>query len=122
VVDQWWIDTSTLTATDRFQYGYDPNGNPLYKDNQVDSTFSELYHADGAAAGYDSLNRLTDFRRGTLSDANSDGVPDTVSTLNTVAGSQRAWSLDALGNWSSSTTDGYQRGKRDITEILTRLA
>jgi hypothetical protein len=65
-----------------------------------------LYHANGTNAGYDGLNRLTDMRRGTLSDANSDGVYDTVSTLNTLTGSQRNWSLDAVGNWSSSQSDG----------------
>jgi hypothetical protein len=60
----------------------------------------------GGVSGYDNLNRLTDFRRGTLSDANIDGVYDTVSTLNTLAGSQKNWSLDAVGNWNSSQTDG----------------
>ena len=42
--------------------------------------FSELYQANGASNGYGSLNQLTDFRRGTLSDTNSDNIPDTVTT------------------------------------------
>src|SRR5262249_17838887 len=47
-------------------------------------------------------NQLTDFSRGVLSDTNSDGVPDTISS----ASHSQSWSLDAVGNWSSVTTDG----------------
>ena len=39
----------------RFRYGYDRDGNRLYRENVVNAAFSELYHANGAAAGYDSL-------------------------------------------------------------------
>jgi len=102
VVDQRYINTSTSTATDRFQYGYDPDGNVLYKDNKLSSADSELYHASGSSNGYDPLNRLTDFARGTLSDTNTDGVPDTVSTSTRT----QNWSLDQLGNWTTLTTDG----------------
>ncbi len=47
-------------------------------------------------------------RRGTLSASgnNGSGVLDTVSTLNSIAGSSESWSLDAVGNWNSSTKDG----------------
>ena len=62
---------------------------------------SELYHANGAANGYDSLNQLTAFARGTLSDTNGDGVPDTVASPST----SESWNLDALGNWSSVTSN-----------------
>jgi uncharacterized delta-60 repeat protein len=110
IVDQRWLSQSgsSTTTLDRFQYNYDPDSNPLYKDNLVNSSFSELYHTNGtnAANNYDGLNRLTDFRRGTLSDVNSDGVKDTVSTLNTLTGSQKNWSLDSVGNFNSVTTDG----------------
>jgi uncharacterized delta-60 repeat protein/RHS repeat-associated protein len=113
IVDQRWVGQSGSSATtlDRFQYGYDANSNPLYKNNLGPGTsaaaFSELYHTNGtsgASTSYDGLNRLTDFRRGTLSDVNSDGAYDTVSTLNTLAGSSKNWSLDAVGNWNSTTT------------------
>jgi hypothetical protein len=80
VTDQRWINTTTSTATDRLKYGYDRDSNRLYRTNEVNHSFDELYHANGASNGYDLLNQLTDFRRGTLSDSNSDGVPDTVST------------------------------------------
>jgi RHS repeat-associated protein len=102
VVDQRWLNTSTGTATDRFQYGYDADGNVLYKSNLVNSGLSELYHANGASNGYDGLNQLTGSARGTLSDTNSDGVPDTISTPS----STQSWTLDALGNMPTITTNG----------------
>jgi YD repeat-containing protein len=103
IVDQRWLKTSTPTGTnDRFQYGYDRDGNRLYRDNLVNDSFDELYHANGPSAGYDRLNQLTDFRRGALSDTNSDNVPDTVAT----ASRSQNWDYDALGNWDSVTSDG----------------
>src|SRR5262249_54058045 len=87
---------------DRFKYGYDRDGNRLYRENVVNTVFSELYHANGASNGYDNLNQLQEFRRGTLSDTNSDNVPDTVTT----ASRSQVWSFDAQGNWSSLNTDG----------------
>jgi RHS repeat-associated protein len=102
VIDQRWIKTSDGSHTDRFKYGYDRNSNRLYRENLVNTVFSELYHANGASNGYDLLNQLTEFRRGTLSDTNSDGVPDTVAT----ASRTQAWDYDALGNFDSQTSDG----------------
>jgi YD repeat-containing protein len=102
VVQQRWRKTSDGSHTDRFQYGYDRNSNRLYRQNLINATFSELYHADGASAGYDPLDQLLEFQRGVLSDSNSDGVPDTVAT----ASRSQAWTLDAQGNWSTLTTDG----------------
>src|SRR5204863_7096070 len=106
VVDQRWLNTSTSTETDRFQYGFDRDSNVLYRNNTVNTAFGELYHANGASNGYDSLNQVTAFARGTLSDTNSDGVPDTVAT----ASRSQSWSLDGLGNWSSVTSDGMPQG------------
>jgi len=112
VDDQRWINTATSTATDRFQYGYDRDGNVLYKNNLVKSSFSELYHANSSASGdnntaYDNLNRITGFRRGTLSSsANNSGGLDTVSTLNSNSKSSQSFTLDAVGNQTSVTTDG----------------
>src|SRR5262249_36579957 len=95
VVDQRWLVSGTGTATHRCRYGYDRDGSRLYRDNLVNSSFGELHHANGATAGYDLLNQLTDFRRGVLSDSNSDGVPDTVATVSR----SQSWALDAEGNW-----------------------
>jgi RHS repeat-associated protein len=107
VVDQRWLKTSDSSHTDRFQYGFDRSGNVLYEKNLVDTTFSELYHANGASNGYDSLNQISEFRRGSLSDANSDGVPDTVTT----ASRSQVWTYDPLGNWSTVSNDGTAQNR-----------
>jgi RHS repeat-associated protein len=93
VVDQRWINTSTSTATDRFQYGYDQDGNVLYKNNLVNTSFSELYHANGSSNGYDNLNQLVAFARGTLNGSN-----DTISSPS----ASESWSMDAAGNFTSA--------------------
>ncbi len=80
---------------DRFGYGHDRNGNRLYEENLLDSSKSELYH-DGT--GYDKLDRLISFARGTLN-GTKDGLTGSASR-------SQEWSLDALGNWDSFTVDG----------------
>ncbi len=92
VIDQYWLNTGTSTATDRFQYGYDPDGNVLYKSNLVNTAFSELYHANGSSNGYDGLNQLTSFARGTLN-----GTSDTISSPSAT----NSWATDAAGNFTS---------------------
>src|SRR5258708_20016611 len=91
VVDQCWIITSSGTATDRFQYGYDRDSNRLWRDNLVNSAFGEL-------DSYDNLNELTSFQRGTLN-AGKTGLTGSATR-------SQSWSLDALGNFASQTTDG----------------
>ncbi len=111
VADMNYVNTA---STDHFAYGYDRNGNVLYKNNLVNSSFSELYHASSASSGdsnsaYDPLNRLTGFKRGTLSSSGNNGSTlDAVSSgnLNTLTGSSQSWNLDAIGNQKSVTTDG----------------
>jgi hypothetical protein len=110
VVDQWWIrptaDRGGITL-DRHKYGYDRGGDVLYRQDVVNAAFSELYHANGAAQGYDLLGQLTAFRRGTLSDTNADGVPDTVAT----ATRSLSWDFDSLGNFESVTSDGTAQSR-----------
>ena len=72
VIDKVWRNSSG-SVIDRYQYGYDRSGNRMSKNNLVDSALSELY-------GYDNLNQLASFSRGVLSDANSDGLFDTVAS------------------------------------------
>jgi RHS repeat-associated protein len=102
VVDQRWLNTSAGTHTDRFQYGYDRDSNPLYRNNLVNTAFGELYHASGAGYGYDNLNQLSGFLRGVLSASQQNGPLDTVSNPSIT----KSWSPDALGNFSSITTNG----------------
>ena len=130
VDDQRWIPVSNPNSpTDRFQYAYDQDGNVLYKNNLVNSSFSELYHANSTSSGddnsaYDNLNRIVAFRRGTLSASGNNGSTlDTVSTLNTNADSSQSWTLDALGNQSSVTTDGTPTGRTlDAQNQITAVA
>jgi RHS repeat-associated protein len=112
-------------------YQYDRNGNVLYKNNLVNTTFSELYHVSSTALGdnnvaYDKLNRLTAFSRGTLTSSGHNGTGlDTITTanLNSTTGvpNTNSWTLDALGNWTSSDLSGTQartfNAKNQITGI-----
>jgi len=116
VVDQRWIVTSTGAATDRFQYGYDQDSNVLYRNNLVNTSFGELYHANGSSNGYDNLNRLTNFARGVLSASGS-----TLDTINSPSETE-SWSLDAVGNWPSVTLNGTAQNRtanqqNEITSI-----
>ena len=116
VVDQRWTNNSG-TAADRFQYGYDQDGNVLYKNNLLKSLASELYHPNGSANGdgYDALNRMVSFTRGTLTASGS--TLDTVTTANqdtNLPQHTETWNLDALGNWTGSSAiviDGSQQNR-----------
>jgi RHS repeat-associated protein len=128
VVNQLWVTADTVssgtggdtlgTTTDQFEYGYDQDSNVLYKDNMVHSADSELYHANSTTSGddstaYDPLNRLATFRRGTLSSSGNNG--SSLDTVTTASGTN-SWSLDALGN--STSTGGTSRtfnSKNQIT-------
>jgi hypothetical protein len=89
VVDQRWIKSGT--ALDRFQCGYDRDSNRLWRDNLVATAMGELY-------GYDNLNQLTSFDRGTLN--------GTKTGLTGSASRSQDFDFDALGNWGSLTNDG----------------
>jgi RHS repeat-associated protein len=102
VVDQRWLVTATGTATDRFQYVYDRDGNALARNNLVNTAFGELYHVSGAGNGYDNLNQLVAFSRGVLSASQQGGVLDTIASPS----HSQSWGYDALGNWTSFVSDG----------------
>jgi len=89
IVDQRWINGSN-TDVDRYQYGYDRDGNRLYKDNKVIASLSEVYT-------YDSLNQLASYKLGTLNGTKTDvtGSPS----------NSQSWDYDAVGNWDSITTN-----------------
>ena len=112
VIDQNYVNTSTGISTDRFQFAYDRNSNALYENNLLNSSFSELFHANSTASGddataYDSLNRITGFERGTLSaSANNGGTLDTVSSPTGFFNSQ-SWNYDSVGNITSDTGARY---------------
>ncbi len=114
IADQRWVDSSsTWVDLDRFQYGHDRNGNRLYEENLLDPSKSELYHDGG---GYDKLDRLTSFSRGTLN-GTKDGLTGSASR-------SQDWNLDALGNWDSVTdeTSTTQTRTHDDQNRLTGVS
>jgi RHS repeat-associated protein len=115
VVDQRWLVTANGTHTDRFQYGYDRDGNRPYRNNLVNTSFGELYHASGAGNGYDNLNQIQAFSRGVLSASGS--VLDTISSPT----HSQSWTYDALGNMSTVTTDSVPQARtfNQQNEVLT---
>ena len=117
VVDQKWRFGTAGTVADRYTYGYDHASNRLYRKNELKPELSELYHANGSTNGYDGLNRLTDFRRGTLSDTDNpaDGIPDTVANGATTKARQ-AWTLDEVGNWPTFKRDAGDGSTWDLEQ------
>ena len=89
IVDQRWINGSN-TDVDRFQYGYNRDGNRLYKDNKVIASLSEVYT-------YDFLNQLASYKLGTLNGTKTD--------VNGSPSNSQSWDYDAVGNWDSVTTN-----------------
>ena len=86
VVDQRW--RKGTDDLDRFVYTYDRNSNRLTRDVQATlapNGYDEAY-------SYDSLDRLTQVQRGTL----------TSGVIGSVTWSQ-SFGLDALGNWDTVT-------------------
>lgn len=109
VVDQHWSVGYSGSTIDRLQYGYDRDGNRLFEKNALTTGMDELYH-DGT--GYDGLNRLTAFSRGTLNFSNT--------AITGTAGRSQAWDLDALGNMNAVATDGAAEARtHDAQNRLT---
>jgi hypothetical protein len=94
IVEQKWWNNTTITATDDFKYGYDRDSNRLYRTNELNHNFDELYHVNGSGNGYDNLNQLIAFARGVLN-ASHDTITSPTHSI--------TWSLDALGNFTSTT-------------------
>jgi RHS repeat-associated protein len=106
VAEQLWTNAASTAVSD-FLYGYDRNSNAVYRDDQVNTSFGELYT-------YDGLNQLSSFQRGTLN-STKDGITGTTSQ-------SQNWNYDALGNWNSVTTDGSTQtrtanAQNEITSI-----
>ena len=102
VVDQRWLTGSGATATDldRYGYTYDRNSNRLTRSNALASAFSETY-------SYDPLNQLQGFVRGSTSS------PST----------SQNWQFDALGNWTTVTTDSVDQTRTaNAQNELTQVA
>ena len=92
VIEQNWYDTSTSSSVFDVQYGYDDDGNVLYRNDLFNTSMSELY-------SFDKLGQLTSFKRGTLNSGHTAITSPSVS---------ETWTYDALGNHTqdSTTTSG----------------
>jgi RHS repeat-associated protein len=88
VVDQRWTQgtTGTSPVLDRYGHTYDRNSNRLTRSNALNAAFSETY-------AYDALNQLSSFSR-------SGG-----------ATTSQQWQFDALGNWTTVTTNGVAENR-----------
>ena len=100
VVDQRWLKTSNGTATDRFQYGHDSDGNVMYENNLLYPALGALYGRNSADPGDDNnmfgmLGQLPGFQRGTLSASGHIG-----SAMDTIASPNETidYDLDTLGS------------------------
>src|SRR5262249_39014392 len=83
-------------------YGYDRDGNVLWRNNLVNTAFGELYHASGSGNGYDGLHQLTAFSRGVLSSSGGNSILDMIAAPS----HSQSYNMDGLGNFTSITTDG----------------
>jgi RHS repeat-associated protein len=88
VVDQRWTQGTTATSpvVDRYGYTYDRNSNRLARTNALAAAFSETY-------AYDALDQLQSFAR-------TGGMT-----------TSQQWQFDALGNWTSVTTNGVAQAR-----------
>ena len=105
IVDSRWYDYDSSADVDRIKYGYDRAGNRTYREQTCDSN---SYHDE--VYGYDGINRLTDFDRGTIN-ANKDAI----STLKFA----QEWNLDRTGNWSAFKEDSDGDSTWDLDQTRT---
>jgi RHS repeat-associated protein len=93
VIDQRWIQTSSGTALERVQYGFDQGNNRLWRDNLV---------ADATSANqdeyytYDGLYQLTTLQRGQLNSGKT-GINGTPTW-------EEDFTFDPVGNWNKYET------------------
>ncbi len=126
---------SNTSAVLGFTTAYDPSGNKLYERHLHAENRSHLYQTYSGTApeagSYDSLDRLLQYQRGTLSSTGGPGnrgggsisTPISLTSTNV----QRTYALDGLGNWrrtgytpvGGSLTDEIRQhnGLNEITRI-----
>jgi len=106
-----WAQNGGLDELLRYEYDYDSVGKRLNKFKAHNPDMSDLYI-------YDSVNRLTDFKRGTLSEPDRDSIVGTPAR-------QEEWTLDELYNWMQWKLDGNTESRthnqvNEITSIDTQ--
>jgi YD repeat-containing protein len=113
VAIQLWKASVGGAEKDKFEYRYDRNSNALCQKNHLLSGKDELY-------AYDALDRLVDFKRGTLSSLDPPAMSSTPVR-------QETFGLDATANWkcydiaeNGSATLNQRRTHNKLNEI-TRI-
>jgi RHS repeat-associated protein len=114
---QAWDKYSPSFATlDQINYGYDYEGNRLWREDVVaasNSVNQDEYYT------YDGLQRLATFQRGDLN--------GTYTGISATAAKEQDWTLDQLGNWSAfvkktgTTTDLNQSRTHNEANELTYI-
>ncbi|MFO1458227.1 MAG: RHS repeat-associated core domain-containing protein [Verrucomicrobiota bacterium] len=92
VYDQRWLVTSSGSALERIQYGFDRSSNRIFRDNLVAGSGQDEYYS------YDNVNQITSLKRGDLNGGRTD-----------IAGTpawQENFTLDPTGNWHGGSS-GY---------------
>lgn len=92
VYDQRWLVTSSGTALERIQYGFDRNNNRTFRDNLVATSGQDEYYT------YDNLNQLAVLKRGDLNGGRTDITGTPVW--------QENFTFDPTGNWHGASS-GY---------------
>jgi len=105
--DNYWYDYDSATDVDRIKYGYDRNGNRVWRENTVAASygksFDELYT-------YDAIDRLKTMDRGDLS-ANKDAITNKQFAQD--------WALDATGSWQNFREDDDGDSSWDLVQQRT---
>jgi RHS repeat-associated protein len=107
VKDCCWYNDGTSTDVDRIKYGYDRNGNRLWRENVVARSYGEYFDEKYV---HDWMDRLKQMDRGALDSGHS--------TLDHLQFAQR-WGLDATGNWRSFLEDSDGDASWDLDQTRT---
>ena len=104
----WTTDASPSTLVDGYSYGYDADGNRLWRANDTATGLDEAYQ-------YNGENELTGYQQGTL---------NTTTHMITAPSKANSYTLDSLGNWSQliqsqsgTTTLNQSRSDDNANEI-----
>ena len=115
VVDEvWQTEGQTPTILDEYKYGYDADGNVLWKENAVAHDLTTPVNLD-EVYGYNGLNELTSVSRGVTWDTATDQIMSSTQDFS------QSWGLDGVGNFSTFDDNGatQDRGVNAANEITS---
>ncbi|MBC8873387.1 MAG: RHS repeat-associated core domain-containing protein [Planctomycetes bacterium] len=107
IKDSYWYDYGSSTDVDRIKYGYDRNGNRIWRENTVAASYGK--HFD-ELHNYDLIDRLKTMDRGDLDNLKSQ-IEDRKFSQD--------WAVDATGNWRNFREDDDGDGTWDLNQQRT---